>query len=42
MNQETSQDVFLGPYIQDPEVRRKFSRAYYAMTDGFIVSAGLG
>ena len=37
MNQATSQDVFVGPYLDDPEVRTKFSKSYYAMTDGFLV-----
>ncbi len=37
MNQATSQDVFVGPYLDDPEVRAKFSKSYYAMTDGFLV-----
>ncbi|PRW58849.1 cytochrome P450 [Chlorella sorokiniana] len=36
MNQATSQDVFVGPYLDDPEVRAKFSKSYYAMTDGFL------
>ena len=40
MNQATSQDVFVGPYLDDPEVRAKFSKSYYAMTDGFLVRAG--
>lgn len=39
MNQATSQDVFVGPYLDDPEVRAKFSKSYYAMTDGFLVRA---
>ena len=38
MNQTTSQDVFLGPYLDDAEVRAKFSKGYTAMTDGFLVS----
>lgn len=38
MNQATSQDVFVGPYLDDPVVRAKFSSSYYAMTDGFLVS----
>jgi hypothetical protein len=37
MNQATSQDVFVGPYLDGPGVRQNFSRAYYAMTDGFLV-----
>ncbi|EFN57366.1 hypothetical protein CHLNCDRAFT_30281 [Chlorella variabilis] len=37
MNQATSQDVFLGPYLDDPQVRANFSRGYSAMTDGFLV-----
>lgn len=36
MNQATSQDVFLGPYLDDPQVRANFSRGYSAMTDGFL------
>ncbi|PSC76027.1 cytochrome P450 [Micractinium conductrix] len=36
MNQTTSQDVFLGPYLDDAEVRAKFSKGYTAMTDGFL------
>lgn len=36
MNQNTSQDVFVGPYLDGPGVREKFSRSYYAMTDGFL------
>jgi len=27
----------VGPYLDDPEVRAKFSKSYYAMTDGFLV-----
>jgi hypothetical protein len=37
LNQYTSQDVFLGPYLDDPAVRAKFSAGYTAMTDGFLV-----
>ena len=37
MNQATSQDVFVGPYLDGPGVRAKFSRSYYDMTDGFLV-----
>ncbi|KIZ02570.1 hypothetical protein MNEG_5387 [Monoraphidium neglectum] len=36
MNAETSQSVFLGPYLDDPEVRTEFGVRYRAMTDGFL------
>eukprot|EP00877_Chromochloris_zofingiensis_P010637 jgi/Chrzof1/5827/Cz16g17100.t1 len=36
MNAETSQEVFVGPYLDDPKLRIKFSDAYRAMTDGFL------
>lgn len=36
MNAETSQGVFLGPYLDDPKVRADFGVAYRAMTDGFL------
>ncbi|KAL4523844.1 hypothetical protein Ndes2526B_g08076 [Nannochloris sp. 'desiccata'] len=38
MNQETSQDVFVGPYLDDPIVRQKFSQAYSDMTDAFLAA----
>ncbi|KAI8471151.1 MAG: cytochrome P450, C-22 desaturase [Monoraphidium minutum] len=36
MNAETSQSVFLGPYLDDPKVRVEFGVRYRAMTDGFL------
>ncbi|KAG2482695.1 hypothetical protein HYH03_018401 [Edaphochlamys debaryana] len=36
LNAETSQTVFVGPYLDDPAERTKFSAAYRAMTDGFL------
>ena len=42
LNQYTSQDVFLGPYLDDPAVRAKFSAGYTAMTDGFLVRRAMG
>lgn len=36
LNACTSQDVFAGPYLDDPEERAKFSKAYSAMTDAFL------
>jgi cytochrome P450 family 710 subfamily A protein len=39
LNQFTSQEVFVGPYLDDPVVREKFSKAYSAITDGFLVSS---
>ena len=30
------QDVFAGPYLDDPEEREKFGLAYRAMTDAFL------
>ena len=35
MNQETSQDVFVGPYLA-PELREEFGMHYRNMTDGFL------
>ena len=35
MNQETSQDVFVGPYLA-PELRSEFSAHFRNMTDGFL------
>ena len=39
LNQYTSQDVFLGPYLLEPGVREKFSQGYSNMTAGFLVGA---
>lgn len=39
MNQMTSQEVFVGPYLDDPEVTAKFSKAYRVMTEAFLVGA---
>ncbi len=36
LNQFTSQDVFLGPYLRDPVTRAKFSKGYRDMTDAFL------
>jgi cytochrome P450 family 710 subfamily A protein len=36
MNAYTSQEVFAGPYLDDPEERDRFSDAYRAMTEGFL------
>ena len=36
MNLMTSQEVFVGPYLDDPETKRKFSDGYLAMTDAFL------
>lgn len=36
MNAQTSQNVFLGPYLDDLEVRHEFGVRYRAMTDGFL------
>lgn len=36
MNQQTSQEVFVGPYLDDPVVKEKFSKAYSDMTDAFL------
>ncbi|KAG2439008.1 hypothetical protein HYH02_006537 [Chlamydomonas schloesseri] len=36
LNAYTSQEVFVGPYLDDPVEREKFSDAYRAMTDGFL------
>lgn len=36
MNAFTSQEVFAGPYLDDPAEREKFSEAYKAMTDAFL------
>lgn len=37
MNQITSQEVFVGPYLDDPEVTAKFSKAYRVITEAFLV-----
>lgn len=36
LNLMTSQEVFVGPYLDDPETKRKFSEGYMAMTDAFL------
>jgi cytochrome P450 family 710 subfamily A protein len=36
MNLMTSQEVFVGPYLDDPETKRKFTEGYLAMTDAFL------
>ena len=36
MNLLTSQDVFAGPYLDDPVEREKFGRAFLDMTNGFL------
>ncbi|GIL60159.1 hypothetical protein Vafri_14781 [Volvox africanus] len=36
LNAFTSQMVFVGPYLDDPQERDQFSAAYRAMTDGFL------
>ncbi|GAB4823926.1 hypothetical protein N2152v2_010972 [Parachlorella kessleri] len=36
MNQETSQEVFVGPYLDDPAVKEKFGVAYRHLTDSFL------
>lgn len=36
MNQMTSQEVFVGPYLDDPEVKAKFGKAYRDITDAFL------
>ncbi|KAG1671059.1 hypothetical protein FOA52_000730 [Chlamydomonas sp. UWO 241] len=36
LNQYTSQEVFAGPYLDNPEERQKFSVAYRTMTDAFL------
>eukprot|EP00889_Picochlorum_renovo_P007539 jgi/Picre1/34569/NNA_002037.t1 len=32
----TSQEVFVGPYLDDPETKEKFTAAYLAMTEAFL------
>ena len=36
LNQMTSQEVFIGPYLDDPEIKAKFTHAYRDITDGFL------
>lgn len=36
MNAETSQEVFVGPYLDDPAERARFSEAFAAMTSAFL------
>lgn len=36
LNQMTSQEVFLGPYLDDPDTKAKFTQAYRDMTDAFL------
>lgn len=36
LNLMTSQEVFVGPYLDDPETKRKFSEGYLAMTEAFL------
>jgi len=36
MNLLTSQEVFAGPYLDDPQEREKFGRAFLDMTNGFL------
>ena len=36
MNLMTSQEVFVGPYLDDPETKRKFTEGYLAMTEAFL------
>lgn len=36
LNQQTSQQVFLGPYLDDPAEQATFSRAYSDITLGFL------
>lgn len=36
LNQMTSQEVFIGPYLDDPDTKAKFSKGYRDMTDGFL------
>ena len=36
MNAATSQEVFAGPYLDDPVERERFSRAFMDMTAGFL------
>ena len=36
LNAATSQEVFAGPYLDDPSERKKFSSAFMDMTQGFL------
>ncbi|GFR45001.1 hypothetical protein Agub_g6311 [Astrephomene gubernaculifera] len=36
LNANTSQEVFMGPYLDDPQERAQFYESYRAMTDGFL------
>lgn len=36
LNQMTSQEVFIGPYLDDPETKKRFTKAYSDMTDAFL------
>lgn len=36
LNAATSQEVFVGPYLDNPEEREKFSAAFMDMTQGFL------
>ena len=36
LNAATSQEVFAGPYLDNPEEREKFSAAFMDMTQGFL------
>ena len=36
LNAETSQEVFVGPYLDDPLEKEKFSLAFMDMTQGFL------
>lgn len=36
MNAATSQEVFAGPYLDDPAEKAKFSAAFMDMTNGFL------
>lgn len=36
MNLLTSQEVFAGPYLDDPAIKKKFGQAYLDMTNGFL------
>ena len=36
LNAATSQEVFAGPYLDNPEEKKKFSAAFMDMTQGFL------
>lgn len=36
LNLMTSQEVFVGPYLDDPETKKQFTAAYLAMTEAFL------